>query len=129
MKKVFYPLACLAAGALVACGGQKSGSAQADQPNEVALAYSKSLKAPETDSLKLPVDENGYITIFDGKTFDGWRGYGKDRVPAKWTIEDGCIKFNGTGGGEAQDADGGDLIFAHKFKNFELELEWKVAKR
>ena len=29
MKKVFYPLACLAAGALVACGGQKSGSAQA----------------------------------------------------------------------------------------------------
>ena len=32
MKKVFYPLACLAAGALVACGGQKSGSAQADQP-------------------------------------------------------------------------------------------------
>ena len=128
MKKVFYPLACLAAGALVACGGQKSGSAQADQPNEVALAYSKSLKAPETDSLKLPVDENGYITIFDGKTFDGWRGYGKDKVPAKWTIEDGCIKFNGTGGGEAQDADGGDLIFAHKFKNFELELEWKVAK-
>lgn len=87
MKKVFYPLACLAAGALVACGGQKSGSAQADQPNEVALAYSKSLKAPETDSLKLPVDENGYITIFDGKTFDGWRGYGKDKVPAKWTIE------------------------------------------
>ena len=61
----------------------------------------------------LPVDENGYITIFDGKTFDGWRGYGKDKVPAKWTIEDGCIKFNGTGGGEAQDADGGDLIFAH----------------
>ena len=54
------------------------------------------------------------------RRFDGWRGYGKDKVPAKWTIEDGCIKFNGTGGGEAQDADGGDLIFAHKFKNFEI---------
>ena len=38
------------------------------------------------------------------------------------------IKFNGSGGGEAQDGDGGDLIFAHKFKNFELELEWKVLK-
>ena len=34
----------------------------------------------------------------------------------------------GTGGGEAQKADGGDLIFTHKFKNFELEVEWKVAK-
>ena len=47
---------------------------------------------------------------------------------SKWTIEDGCIKFNGSGGGEAQDGDGGDLIFAHKFKNFELEMEWKVSK-
>ena len=69
------------------------------------------------DSLQLPVDADGYITIFDGKTFNGWRGYGKDRVPSKWTIEDGCIKFNGSGSGEAQNGDGGDLIFAHKFKN------------
>ena len=94
----------------------------------MAVSYSSSLKAPESDTLNLPVDADGYITIFDGKTFNGWRGYGKDRVPGKWTIEDGCIKFNGTGGGEAQEADGGDLIFAHKFKNFELELEWKISK-
>ena len=104
MKKVFYPLACccLAAGVFASCGGQKKANAQ-EEPSKVALSYSKSLKAPETDSLNLPVDENGYITIFDGETFNGWRGYGKDRVPTKWTIEDGCIKFNGSGGGEAQD--------------------------
>lgn len=47
MKKVFYSLACcLAAGALVSCGGQKSGSAQNEQ---VALSYSKSLKAVESE--------------------------------------------------------------------------------
>lgn len=128
MKKVFYPLACccLAAGVFASCGGQKKANVPEEQ--KVALTYSKSLKAAETDSLNLPVDENGYITIFDGETFNGWRGYGKDRVPSKWTIEDGCIKFNGSGGGEAQDGDGGDLIFAHKFKNFELEMEWKVSK-
>ena len=66
--------------------------------------------------------------IFDGKTFNGWRGYGKENVPSRWTIDDGAIKFNGTGTGEAQTGEGGDLIFAHKFKNFELELEWKVSK-
>ena len=49
-------------------------------------------------------------------------------MPSKWTIDNGAIKFNGSGGGEAQDGDGGDLIFTHKFKNFELEVEWKVAK-
>ena len=30
--------------------------------------------------------------------------------------------------GEGQVGDGGDIIFAHKFQNFELKFEWKVAK-
>ena len=133
MKKYFYTVACLAlAGTFAACGGGNKKTADATQTEESAttmpVSYSKALQAAETDTLTLPVDKDGYITIFDGKTFNGWRGYGKDKVPGKWVIEDGCIKFNGTGGGEAQDADGGDLMFAHKFKNFELELEWKVSK-
>lgn len=133
MKKYFYTVACLAlAGTFAACGGGNKKIADATQTEESAttmpVSYSKALQAAETDTLTLPVDKDGYITIFDGKTFNGWRGYGKDKVPGKWVIEDGCIKFNGTGGGEAQDADGGDLMFAHKFKNFELELEWKVSK-
>ncbi len=135
MKKVFYTLAyCLLAGSIVSCGsGNKKAAEQTGEESKSAattttLTYSKSLKAPETETLTLPVDEEGFITIFDGKTFNGWRGYGKDRVPSKWVIEDGCIKFNGSGGGEAQDGDGGDLIFAHKFKNFELQLEWKISK-
>lgn len=132
MKKVFYTLTCLAiTGALTACGGgnKKATETTAEEaPTTQMLSYSKSMKAAETDSLSLPIDKDGYITIFDGKTFNGWRGYGKDNVPSRWVIEDGCIKFNGSGGGEAQTAEGGDLIFAHKFKNFELELEWKISK-
>lgn len=73
-------------------------------------------------------DKDGAVVLFDGKTFNGWRGYNRTDVPGKWTIEDGCIKFNGSGGGEAQTKDGGDLIFDKKFKNFELEIEWKVSK-
>ena len=134
MKKVFYSLAfCLMAGSLVACGGKKAKNESAGTDTTTAtatvnLAISKGLKAPETDSIAFPIDKDGYISIFDGKTFNGWRGYGKDSVPAKWVIEDGCIKFNGTGGGEAQNADGGDLMFAHKFKNFELTFEYKISK-
>jgi len=73
-------------------------------------------------------DADGWITIFDGETFKGWRGYNKTGMPAKWTIDDKSIKFNGTGGGEAQNEDGGDIIFDTKLKNFEFEFEWKVAK-
>lgn len=130
MKKTFYTLGyVLFLGALTACGNAKKADSQTtDAPAVTTLSVSKALKAPETDSISLPVDKDGYITIFDGKTLNGWRGYGKDHVPSKWTVEDGCIKFNGSGGGEAQDGDGGDLIFGHKFHNFELTLEWKISK-
>lgn len=68
------------------------------------------------------------IKLFDGETFAGWRGYNRTDIPAAWTIEDGCIKINGSGMGEAGAQDGGDIIFDQKFKDFELELEWKVDK-
>lgn len=125
MKKLVYLVSgLLMVSFLASCGGGSKTS----EPKEVALSYSKTAGGTEADSLKLPIDKDGYITIFDGTTFNGWRGYGKDNVPGKWTIEDGAIKFNGSGGGEAQDGEGGDIIFAHKFKNFEMELEWKVSK-
>ena len=77
-----------------------------------------------------PAEDNANtVVLFDGSSTEGWRGYGMETLPARWTIEDGCLKINGSGGGEAHVADGGDIIFAaQKFKNFELELEWKVAK-
>ena len=124
MKKIVY----LISGLLMVSFAASCGGSAPKASEEVSLSYSAAPETEETDSLKLPIDKDGFITIFDGTTFAGWRGYGKDKVPGKWTIEDGAIKFNGSGGGEAQDGDGGDLIFAHKFKNFELELEWKVSK-
>ena len=114
--------------ALSSCGGgtQKSNAkAETDEP--VTPEY-KEMSLPTVDLASFPKDADGWITIFNGKDFTGWRGYGKEAVPGKWTIDEGAIKFNGSGGGEAQEGDGGDIIFAHKFKNFELELEWKISK-
>lgn len=72
--------------------------------------------------------KDGFVTLFDGKTFTGWRGYNRTDMPGAWTIEDGAIKINGSGKGEAGAKDGGDIIFDKKYKNFELTFEWKVAK-
>ena len=134
MKKTILFSACAALSlSMVACGGNpnkaKNAEAAAETKAEAKAApVYNVIDKPQVDLATLPVDKEGYYVIFDGKTFNGWRGYGKDNVPAKWTIDDGAIKFNGTGGGEAQKADGGDLIFAHKFKNFELTFEYKVSK-
>lgn len=113
---------------IVACNGtsNKNGNSTANVAD--AKSEYEVINNPQIDLSKLPKDKEGYIVLFNGKDMSGWRGYGKDYVPGKWTVDDGAIKFNGSGGGEAQDGDGGDLIFAHKFKNFEFEFEWKVAK-
>lgn len=85
-----------------------------------------SQKKDNTD--KNSVTEKEWISLFDGKTFKGWRGYNKTEIPSAWTIEDGAIKINGSGAGEAGNRNGGSIIFDKKFSNFELELEWKVSK-
>ncbi|MDR3218099.1 MAG: DUF1080 domain-containing protein [Dysgonamonadaceae bacterium] len=141
MKKLVYVVSILLAGMFISCGGgKKADTTKVDDQKEVKAVTEKVIAAangvpeytlvekPQVDLSKLPKDADGFITIFDGKTFNGWRGYDKDKVPGQWVIDDGAIKFNGSGGGEAQEKDGGDLIFAHKFKNFELKLEWKISK-
>lgn len=132
MKKIVYAISCLfIAGGLLSCGGgaKSTGDEGAEtKTTESMVPEYAVIEKPQVDLSKFKKDKDGYIVIFDGKSLEGWRGYGKDQVPGKWIIDDGAIKFNGSGGGEAQDGDGGDIIFAHKFKNFELELEWKVSK-
>jgi len=144
MKKIGYFLCIALMGALVACGGgKKSGPdlSKAAEPWEAITIETVETVVPATADCpeytlldktqyclsKFAMDKDGYYILFDGETFNGWRGYGRDDMPAKWIIDEGAIKINGSGQGEAHTTDGGDIIFAHKFKNFELSFEWKVA--
>jgi hypothetical protein len=137
-------------GSLASCGGGKKSEKAAAETAEIAEAvdpklvaegqYEKLIPAagetpayvlidkPQVKLEDFSKDKEGYYVIFDGTSFKGWRGYCKDKMPGKWTIDDGALKFNGTGIGEAQEKDGGDIIFAYKFKNFELAFDWKVSK-
>ena len=121
MKKAFFILT--AALAIAACGNQPQKKAvEATFIGEETTVDGFALKV-DGDTIKFteaafPVDEEGYIVIFDGSSLAGWRGYLRDTVTARWTIdEDGSLHFTGKGGGEAQSGDGGDIIFAHKFQN------------
>jgi hypothetical protein len=133
---------CLAF-ALASCvGGSKKSLEKAAEPWEAVTIETVETVVPATDKCpeytvldktqydlsKFAMDKDGYYIIFDGETFNGWRGYCRDTVPARWSIDEGAIKFTGSGEGEAQYEDGGDLIFGHKFKNFELSFEWKVSE-
>ena len=75
---------------------------------------------------------DGWRPLFDGKTFNGWRGLGYDSVPtAHWKIEDGTIKKIANGAvprmADGQPAAGGDLMTKETFNDFELSWEWKIS--
>ena len=145
MKKVSYFFSiAIAACVLVACGPKKATEEKAEEttvnsklvaegPNETYIEATADMPAyvvinkPQVNLDEFSKDEKSYITLFDGESFKGWRGYNRDDIPAKWIIEDGALKIQGSGQGEAHTDDGGDIIFAHKFKNFELTFDWKVT--
>lgn len=133
-KSVLLASAAAVMCCMVSCGGGKSANESAEAVVDSAAAvatvpeYRIMSELPTVDLATFPKDKDGKITIFDGKTFNGWRGYDRADVPAAWEVVDGAIHIKGSGAGEAGAKDGGDLVFARKFKNFELEWEWKVAK-
>ena len=114
MKQFFVYAAGLAlVGTMASCGNQNSKKAAendaAGTETKATPAYSL-MDKPQVDLSEFPVDKDGYYVIFDGKTMKGWRGYGKDNVPSRWVVDDGAIKFNGSGGGEAQESDGKTIV-------------------
>lgn len=73
--------------------------------------------------------EAEWITLFDGSSLNGWRGYNAEVLPPGWTIEDGVMTFS-TEMVLEQDYDykgSKDIIYgAREFDNFELYVEWNI---
>ena len=64
----------------------------------------------------------GWESLFDGKTTQGWRNFGKPSFPQQgWRVEDKCLVHASKGGG-------GDIISERSFQEFDLRWEWKVAE-
>jgi hypothetical protein len=152
VKKIIIGVSalCLMIFALASCGGgsgsskSKSLSKPAEPWVDITIVTQETvvpatdvcpeytiLEKTQYDLSKFAMDEEGFYVLFDGKTLNGWRGYSRDDVPGRWTVDqaESAIKFSGSGTGEEQDgASGGDLLFGRKFKNFELSMEWKVSQ-
>jgi len=68
---------------------------------------------------------DGWISLFDGKTTQGWHGYGGIATPI-WEVRDGSLFLN-----VANKKAKGDqyLISDEEYDNFHLKLDWKVAPK
>jgi hypothetical protein len=71
----------------------------------------------------------GWVLLFNGKDFNGWRQCNGTEIPKNWIIEDGAMKvFTGEGKKPGQGANGDILFGEKKYKNFELSIDWKASK-
>jgi hypothetical protein len=62
---------------------------------------------------------DGWRLLFDGTSVTGWRGFKTEGAPAGWKA---------IGGELVRQDRGGDLMTSDQFGDFELRLEWKLAK-
>lgn len=77
--------------------------------------------------------KEGWKLLFDGETFSGWRGLGRDHVPVGlWIVEDGMIrKLKSSSVKQLPDGrpvENGDLMTVETYEDFELSFEWKIDK-
>jgi hypothetical protein len=62
-----------------------------------------------------------WVVLFDGSSTDHWRGFRQENFPVKgWRLEDGALA-------PIPEGEVVDLVTRREYRNFELELEWKVA--
>jgi hypothetical protein len=61
----------------------------------------------------------GWRLLFDGKSLDAWRAYGADTMPSGWQVVDGIF---------TRVSRAADIITKEQFGDFELVLDWKVAR-
>ncbi len=95
----------------------------------ILLAASKVVAAQPANTLTAAEKQQGWVLLFDGKSFDGWRQCNGTSMPANWVIEDQAMKVFTAQGRKPGQGAGGDILYgAKRFRNFELSIDWKTEK-
>ena len=95
----------------------------------VAILLGSAAFAQKVNQLSKKEKKDGWVLLFNGKNFDGWRQCNGTAMPANWVLEDDAMKVViGEGKKPGQGANG-DILFSYKkYKNFELSIDWKASK-
>jgi hypothetical protein len=83
----------------------------------------------DVNKLTAKEKKDGWVLLFNGKDFTGWRQCNGTAMPKNWVIEDDAMKVF-TGEGKKPGAGAGvDILYGvKKFKNFEVSIDWKASK-
>jgi hypothetical protein len=71
----------------------------------------------------------GWVLLFNGKDFTGWRQCNGAEMPKNWVIGESAMKIFTAADKKPGQGSNGDIIYSgKKFRNFELSVDWKTSK-
>lgn len=95
----------------------------------LALLIAVPAISQEVNKLTKQEKKEGWVLLFNGKNFDGWRQCNGTAMPANWKIDDNAMEVFTAPGKKPGEGSNGDVVYGQKkFKNFELSIDWKASK-
>ncbi len=95
-----------------------------------AIGYQSFYEKERAEDLELAMNveqdtNSDWVSLFDGKSFDGWHIYGTDGMTDGWKIVDGSMIFNPNSNNKKVKH---NLVTDKSYTNFKLSLEWKISE-
>ncbi len=92
----------------------------------LALTMAASVRVSAADeapinTLTAKEKADGWILLFDGKTFDGWHNFKRDGVRSGWAITNETMTV-------VNPRMAGDIVTSNKFGWFELQLDYNISE-
>lgn len=102
---------------LVSCNDSSQASSQdkSETPHENTQKGDNVLTEKEINE--------GWKSLFDGKTTNGWHTFKEDGVSPGWKAIDGMLVFTPSD----EKGNGGDLLTNAQYENFHLKVDWKIS--
>lgn len=96
--------------------------------NQVAKTHEQTgtVTAATRSALSQEEVNDGWVSLFDGKTTKGWHKYGGKPAGKSWKAEEGILHLEASQKDPQQIRDGGDIVTDEEYENFDLKLEWKI---
>lgn len=78
-------------------------------------------RGPNMDPAPSPARDGAgpWRSLFDGRDLSQWRGYRMSGLPAGWRVDSGLV---------IKDSSAADIVTRDSFANFELVLDWQLAR-
>jgi len=94
-----------------------------EKSKEVTESQTSTTVAEQPKTNVAPTTSTGeWITLFDGVSGGHWRAYNEEGFPGEgWTVTNGALTL-------LEKSQGGTIITKESYENFDLELEFMLAK-